>query len=530
TVELLPVFQFDELAPDHHDPETGERLRDYWGYNPIGFFAPHRGYYLEDWSGMSHLTGFRDLVRALHQAGLEVILDVVFNHTSEGSAAGPTLSFRGIDNPVYYMAEPGHPAGYANYSGCGNTVNCNHPAVRRMILDSLRYWTEVMHVDGFRFDLASILSRDAAGRPLPHPPLLWEIENDPTLHHSTLIAEAWDAGGLYQVGAFPGERWREWNGQFRDDVRRFLRGDPGMSGAMARRMMASPDLYEASGRRPPQCVNFVTAHDGFTLADLVAYDRKHNTANGEGNRDGCDHEHSHGYGAEGPTDDPLVNAVRARQVRNFLTALFVAQGTPMLLSGDELGRTQGGNNNPWCQDNAISWLDWGLRSANADLHRFCRALIHRRRGHPSLRRTRYLVGHDAPADADIDGYTRVRWHGTRPDQPDWGHWNRLVAWSLTPASDDVALFVAFNAHTEALEVELPRPERGHGWLRVVDTALPSPEDISEHGAEPRVASTTYVLAPRSAIVLAASDVPPESPVSATQNLVIPPGLFGRGAD
>ncbi len=373
TVELLPVFQFDELAPDVRDPGTGERLRDYWGYNPIGFFAPHRGYYTRDWEEMAHLTGFRDLVRALHQAGLEVLLDVVFNHTSEGDAAGPTLSFKGIDNPVYYMFEPGNAAGYANYSGCGNTVNCNHPAVRRMILDSLRYWTGTMRVDGFRFDLASILSRDADGRPLPNPPLLWEIENDPALADSTLIAEAWDAGGLYQVGAFPGERWREWNGRFRDDVRSFLRGDPGTSGAMARRMLGSPDLYEGSSRRPPQGVNFVTAHDGFTLADLVAYERKHNEANGEGNRDGSDHEHSENHGVEGPTDDPRILAARARQVRNLLTALFVAQGTPMLLAGDELGRTQGGNNNAWCQDNDTTWLDWGLLEANADLHRFTRA-------------------------------------------------------------------------------------------------------------------------------------------------------------
>ncbi|MEX1368064.1 MAG: glycogen debranching protein GlgX [Nannocystaceae bacterium] len=501
TVELLPVFQYDEHDIDFVDPKTGEHLRNYWGYNPIGFFSPHRGYYVEAWERMRVLTSFRDMIRELHRAGIEVILDVVFNHTAEGDADGPTLSFRGIENSVYYLSEPGRPGTYANYSGVGNTLNCNHPVVRRLILDSLRYWTEVMQIDGFRFDLASILSRDEDGEPMTNPPLPWEIEADPALQDTLLIAEAWDAGGLYQVGGFPGERWSEWNGEFRDVVRRFWRGEEGLVGTLAARLLGSPDLYEAHGREPHQCINFVTCHDGFTLNDLVSYARKHNEANGEKGRDGLDYEHSCNHGVEGPTDDPEIEALRNRQVKNFLALLFLSQGTPMLLAGDEMRRSQGGNNNAYCQDNETSWIDWGGLSRHADIYRFAKSIIAFRRAHPGLRRGKYLLGHDAPDRADPSGYTRVRWHGVRPGQPDWSDTSRTLAFSLSRAHDDQAIYVAINGWREALRFVPPRPEAGLAWHRAIDTAAPTPHDIVEPGQEARWSELELELAPRSVVVL-----------------------------
>jgi len=501
TVELLPVFQFDEHDIDFVNPTTGQPLHNYWGYQPIGFFAPHRGYYIEQWERMRYLTGFRDLVRELHRAGIEVVLDVVFNHTAEGGTNGPTLSFKGIENSVYYLSEPGRPGSYANYSGVGNTLNCNHPVVRRMILDCLRYWSLDMRVDGFRFDLASILSRDEAGQPMHNPPLPWEIEADPALQHTLLVAEAWDAGGLYQVGGFPGERWAEWNGKFRDDVRRFLRGDEGLTGALAARMLGSPDLYEPHGREPHQCVNFVTCHDGFTLGDLVSYSRKHNEANGENGRDGSDHEHSHNHGVEGPTDDLGIEALRNRQVKNFLALLFLAQGTPMLLAGDELRRTQRGNNNAYCQDDETSWIDWTLRERHADVHRFTRSMIAFRRAHPSLRRGKYLLGVEAPANADPPGYTRVRWHGVALDRPDWSPQSRALAYTLTRAQDDHALYVIANAWQEPLRFAVPRAEAGLAWYRAIDTSRPSPQDICEPGSEPKLEGYELEVPARTVVVL-----------------------------
>ena len=500
TVELLPVFQFDEQSNANRHPETDARLVDYWGYNPLGFFAPHRGYYIEDWREMRYLTGFRDMVKAFHAAGIEVFLDVVYNHTSEGNETGPTVSFRGIENSAYYMLDRQDPARYANYSGCGNTVNSNHPVVRRLILDSLRYWAEVMRVDGFRFDLAAILVRDEHGEPLPAPPLTWEIESDPALERTKLVAEAWDAG-LYQVGSFPGERWAEWNGRFRDDVRRFLRGDFGLAGTMAKRMLGSPDLYEARHGEPRQSINFVTCHDGFTLNDLVSYERKHNASNGEGGRDGTDANHSANYGHEGPSDDPRVEALRQRQIKNAFALLLLAQGTPMLLAGDELRRTQGGNNNAYCHDDATSWLDWGLLAQHAGLHRFVRGLIRFRRAHPSLARREFLQGVDAPPESDPEGYTRVRWHGVRLDQPDWGPSSRVLAYTLTAASDDVPIHIMINAHTGPLGFELPRPSPGQTWRRAIDTSLPSPEDVAPLDEEPTWTAADYEVRARSVVVL-----------------------------
>ncbi|MCA8921459.1 MAG: glycogen debranching protein GlgX [Planctomycetes bacterium] len=499
TVELLPVFQFDEQSNPFRDTE-GQPLVDYWGYNPLGFFAPHRGYYIEDWREMRYLTGFRDMVKAFHRAGLEVFLDVVYNHTTEGGETGTTLSFRGIENSAYYMLDPQDPSRYANYSGCGNTVNSNHPVVRRLILDSLRYWAEVMRVDGFRFDLAAILVRDERGQPMPAPPLTWEIESDPILQRTKLVAEAWDAG-LYQVGSFPGERWAEWNGRFRDDVRRFLRGDQGLAGAMAARMLGSPDLYEARHGEPPQSVNFVTCHDGFTLNDLVSYAAKHNLANGEQGRDGTDANYSANYGCEGPSDDPEVEALRLRQLKNFFAVLLLAQGTPMILGGDELRRSQGGNNNAWCQDNETSWVDWTLLERHAGLHRFVRELIRFRHAHPNLTRREFIYGVDAPAQQDPNGYTRVRWHGVRLDQPDWSDASHTLAYTLTGAKDDVDLHVVINAYPRELTFELPEPAPGCGWRRALDTSLPSPHDLASAGDERPWPSGSYPIAGRSAVVL-----------------------------
>ncbi len=503
TVELLPVFQFDETAPTQVDPRSGERLRDFWGYNPLGFFAPHRGYYTEGWGQMRELTGFRDLVRAFHRAGIEVFLDVVFNHTTEGAADGPTLSFRGIENRAYYHLDPDDASKYVDYSGCGNAMNCNHPVVRRLILDSLRYWTSVMHVDGFRFDLASVLARDEAGRTGAAAPLTWEIESDPILQDVSLIAEAWDAAGLYQVGAFPGERWSEWNGRFRDDVRRFLRGDPGTVGKLATRMMGSPDLYEARGHSPSQCVNFVTCHDGFTLNDLVSYARKHNLANGEDERDGSNENLSWNHGVEGPSTDPAVERARERDIRNAFAITLLSQGTPMILAGDELRNSQGGNNNAWCQDNPTGWLDWDGLHRHASLHAYVRDMIAFRRRHPSLHRSRYLLGADAPRDLDPDGYTRVRWHGETPDAPDWSDRARLLVFTLSESRNDDALLIAVSNDDDARTVTLPAPPLGTRWRVAVDTSAADPV---RHETTAPPAPDALRLPGRSVVVLVAVQV------------------------
>ena len=500
SVQLMPIFQFDEGEVQRHDPQTGRRLTNYWGYSPLGYFSPHRGYYTEDWAHMTHLTGFRDMVKAMHRAGLEVFLDVVYNHTAEGDPRGPTISFRGLDNSVYYLLDLEDRSRYADFSGCGNTLNCNHPVVRRLILDSLRYWVEVMRVDGFRFDLASAMSRDERGEPMDEPPLLWEIESDPALLHTRLIAEAWDAAGLYQVGRFPGERWKEWNGQFRDDVRRFVRGDFGLARAVAIRMTGSPDLYRERGRHPPQSINFVTCHDGFPLADLVSYARKHNVANGEGNRDGSDVNHSANYGVEGPSDDPAIEALRRRQIRNLLAILMLSHGTPMLLMGDEVRRSQGGNNNAYCQDNEVSWLDWDLLERNADLHRFVKALIRFRMDHQNLRPARFVREIRGPHRAGRR--PSVRWHGVQVGRPDWTPGSRTLAYTLEGPEDD-PIHVLLNMHTEALDFALPLRPDGRRWRRALDTWHPSPEDIVDPGAEPLVDPHRYRMGPRTVVVLIA---------------------------
>ena len=471
-VELMPVQEFDALENPNVDPLTGERLVNYWGYSPIAFFAPE-GRYSHLGTGGQQVDAFKSMVRAFHEAGIEVILDVVFNHTAEGNELGPTLSFRGLDNRIYYMLGDGG-ARYLNLTGCGNTVNCNHPVVRGLIRDCLRYWVVEMHVDGFRFDLASVLGRAPDGRLLENPPLVELITEDPVLRSTKLIAEAWDAAGAYQVGSFPGARWSEWNGRYRDDVRRFWRGDRDMLGAFATRIAGSSDLYQAAGRQPQHSVNFVTCHDGFTLADLVSYERRHNEANGEDNRDGSPHDHSANHGYEGPTEDPEILAVRGRQVRNLLLSLIMSQGVPMLLAGDEMGRTQGGNNNAYCHDDGTNWIDWGRVDSKAGLVRFVRELLALRQRHACLRRETFLRG-------GVD----VTWIGTDGSEPQWNDPRAsalgCVLHARDPGEDPLALL--FNASGRAVRFQLPRPPGGGTWSRAVDTGLLPPDDARPQGDE-----------------------------------------------
>jgi glycogen operon protein len=490
-VELMPVFQFD-----HHDARPG--LVNYWGYSPVSFFAPHAGYSSRQ-DPLGPIDEFRDMVKEFHRAGIEVILDVVFNHTAEGDQTGPTFCYRGLANDVYYLIEPG--GAYANYTGCGNTLNANNPIVRRLILDSLRYWVEEMHVDGFRFDLAAILSRDERGRPLENPPVLWDIESDPALAGTKLIAEAWDAAGLYQVGSFIGDSWKEWNGRFRDDVRSFLRGDNGMISRFTSRLLGSPDIYGHKEREPEQSINFVTCHDGFTLNDLVSYEHKHNQANGEENRDGADSNLSWNCGVEGHTGDTAIEALRNRQVKNFLALTLIAVGAPMLHMGDEVRRTQGGNNNAYCQDNETSWFDWKLVERHADIHRFVRLLITARlMWHTSWRYANLTLN-------QILRQARVEWHGVRLGQPDWGHDSHSIAFTAWSRSGGIVLHFMINAYSEHLIFELPPPPGlpGSCWRRWLDTSYASPDDIVPWDEAPLLQGTTYELPPYSLTALLNSD-------------------------
>jgi len=487
-VELLPVFQFDV-----QDCPPGKV--NYWGYAPVSFFVPHPAYSSRQ-DPLGPLDEFRDMVKALHRAGIEVILDVVFNHTAEGNENGPTLCFRGLANEAYYLLEPDR-ARYANYSGTGNTLNTNHPVVRRLIVDSLRYWVQEMHVDGFRFDLASILARDANGQVLPNPPVLWDIESDPLLAGTKLIAEAWDAAGLYQVGSFVGDSWKEWNGRFRDDVRDFFRGVEGSLKRFADRMIGSPEIYGHKEREPEQSVNFVTCHDGFTLNDLVTYNDKRNEANGEENRDGANDNRSWNCGVEGPSNDPAVERLRNRQVKNLLTANLLSLGVPMLLMGDEIRRTQDGNNNAYCQDNEISWFDWARLQPHADVHRFLKLLTARRllRG-TEHERQRMSLNH-------LIRNANQAWHGVRLNQPDWSDHSRSVAFTAEIRKEKLRIHLIFNAHWAPLDFELPPPGKGaaNAWRRWIDTAQESPNDIVPWAKAPAVPGLTYRVEARSVVAL-----------------------------
>jgi glycogen operon protein len=487
-VELLPVFQFD-------DQNANQGLVNYWGYQPISFFAPHQGYSSRQ-DSLGPVDEFRDMVKALHRAGIEIILDVVFNHTAEGNHDGPTLSLRGLDNRTYYILEPDKTR-YADYSGCGNTLNANHPIVRRMIVDSIRYWVEEMHVDGFRFDLASILARDSSGHPMPNPPVLWDLETDPILAGTKFIAEAWDAAGLYQVGSFVGDSWKEWNGLFRDDVRSFFRGDNGYITRIADRLIGSPEVYAHENREPEQSVNFVTCHDGFTLNDLVSYDRKHNDANHENNRDGCDDNRSWNCGIEGPTDDPIVEKLRNRQVKNFLTATILSVGVPMILMGDEVRRTQRGNNNAYCQDNEDNWLDWTLLKKHADIFRFANLIIARR----LLRTTRHEV--QRLSLNQMLQRAKISWHGVELDRPDWSDNSHSIAFSAELREEKLLMHLILNAYWEPLDFQLPPvcAASQNTWRRWIDTALNPPHDIVDWQKAMSVPGYSYRAEARSVAVL-----------------------------
>ena len=496
-VELMPVHEFPILDCLGQRPVRP----NYWGYDPLALFAPHRGYAVSKEPG-AQVVEFKQMVRALHQAGIEVILDVVFNHTAEGNEAGPTLSFKGLENRVYYMLENGG-RHYRNFTGCGNTLNGNHPIVRELIFHFLRHWVHNYHVDGFRFDLASILSRDRDGNLLPNPPVVESIAEDPLLSDTKIIAEAWDAAGAYQVGTFGRLRWAEWNGRYRDDVRRYWRGDSHTIGALATRLAGSSDLYQPGGRQPYHSINFVTSHDGFTLNDLVSYNHKHNDANGEGNQDGENNNLSANYGVEGPTWRRDVNRVRVRQIKNMLATLLLSQGVPMILVGDECRRTQQGNNNAYCQDNAISWFDWRLVRKHKALRRFCQALISFRRAEPTVRRTAFLTGQPAYPG----GLPDVSWFDAQGLPVDWGRPDHSLvcllgagprASKLAPPHHHVLLLCHAAAH--ARRFVLPAVARGLPWRLFINTANKAPADIyPDLDGPPPPAEGALVLESRSLV-------------------------------
>jgi isoamylase len=486
-LELLPVFAFDEeTAP------AGRR--NVWGYQPLSFFAPHPGYACSA-CPLDVLDEFRDLVKAAHRAGIEIILDVVYNHSAEGGADGPTRSLRGLANDTYYILDE-KDGGYADYSGTGNTLNANESVVRRLILDSLRYWVVEMHVDGFRFDLASVMSRDERGRPIASPPVLLDIQSDPVLANVKLIAEAWDAAGLYEVGRFVGDAWKEWNGRFRDDVRRFLKGDEGTVRSLASRVLGSPDIYGAQQREPEQSINFVTCHDGFTLNDLVSYNDKHNESNGESNRDGSNDNHSWNCGVEGPAADAAIERLRNRQVKNFLVLTLFATGTPMLLMGDEIRRTQRGNNNGYCLDDESTWFDWSAIARHADIHHFVKQLIVFRKARMlPLERCEMTLN-------ELIAQHRVEWHGITLGEPDWSDASHSLAATFHFDGEAVVLHLMINAYWEALTFAIPPvEERYFPWRRCVDTCRPAPEDIRGWPEAEAVHAGTFVVQPRAIVVL-----------------------------
>lgn len=490
-IELMPVQEFNENELSRVNPITKERLRNYWGYNPAAFLAPKETYANLGSSGRQTLE-FREMVKSFHRAGIEVILDIVLNHTAEGNELGPTVSLRGMDNSIFYMLQEDERRYYMNFSGVGNTLNGNHPVVRDFIMQVLRYWVMDMHVDGFRFDLASVLGRDEHGNLLQNAPLLESIAEDPILRGVILIAEAWDAGGAYQVGSFSESRWAEWNGRFRDDVRRFWLGEAGMMGSFASRICGSADLYQRSGKGPGNSVNFVTSHDGFTLNDLVSYKQKHNEENGEYGRDGTDANYSDNCGVEGPSESTDVEALRNRLIKNFLVTLFISRGIPMLLAGDELRRTQRGNNNAYCQDNAVSWVDWNFLEKHREIHRFARGMIAFRRAHPVLRRAAFY------SDADI------QWFGPQGTAPAWADPGRKSFACLIFGQSEADLFLMFNADTAPSDFSIPAAPGIKTWRVAVDTSHEAAGDLYEPGKEPSIEErASFRVGPRSSAILLA---------------------------
>ena len=489
-VELMPVQAFD---PQDAPPE----LVNYWGYSPVSFFAPHPAY-ARAGDPLGALDEFRTMVKQLHRAGIEVILDVVFNHTAEGGAEGPTFCWRGLDNRAFYLLDPANQARYLDFTGCGNTVNANHSVVRRMILDALHYWVDQMHVDGFRFDLASAMGRDAAGTPMANPPILWEIESDPVLAGTKLIAEAWDVEGLYQLGTFVGDRWREWNGKFRDDIRRFARGDRGTVGLLPNRLLASPDLFGGRPAEVEHSTNFVACHDGFTLNDLVCYARKHNEANLSNNQDGTDENYSFNCGVEGPSDDPVIERMRTRRVKNLLAITLISMGVPMIGMGDEVRRTQRGNNNTFCQDNEISWFDWSLTDRYAEIRRFVRGLIDVRLELDMIR-----VMHGLSLREFLTR-SLVEFHGVRLCRPDWSEDSHTLAVTVRSVIGTRMVHAILNGYEHPLDFELPPVAKPTlPWRRVADTALDPPDDVAGLDSAPPLRGATYRADAHSVVLLCA---------------------------
>ncbi|MFP3043850.1 glycogen debranching protein GlgX [Treponema primitia] len=503
SLEFLPIQEFYEGELSRKNPRTGKTLVNYWGYSTVAFFAP-KGSYAWDKSPGGQVREFKEMVRELHKAGIEVILDIVFNHTAEGNEWGPSYSFRGLDNTLYYMLDA-NKRYYKNYSGCGNTVNCNHPVVRTFIISCLQYWVTEMHVDGFRFDLGSILGRDQNGQLMENPPLLERIAEEPVLSSTKIIAEAWDAGGAYQVGWFPGGRWAEWNDRYRDEVRRYWRGDPHHVRHLATRLSGSSDLYLRDGRKPFHSINFLTSHDGFTLRDLVSYNGKHNDENGEENRDGGDNNSSYNYGAEGPSRDLNIENIRERQLKNFVATLMISIGTPMLLGGDEFARTQGGNNNAYCQDNEISWYDWTLMEKNSSIFRFVKEMIAFRLRHHGFMRPEFYTGRDGNYNAIPD----ISWFDEKGVELDWEKTDPCLALRMDGSRadiladrDDNDFFIMFNSGAKQVKFKVCEPMAGKKWYLAVDTSLPSPDDFLIPGQERLLPDQDeYFLQSRSMVIL-----------------------------
>ncbi|GBD93442.1 glycogen debranching enzyme [bacterium BMS3Abin05] len=488
-VELMPVQQFLENEIDKMNPLTGETLRNYWGYNPLLYFTPHLKYAARQTEGRQVIE-FKTMVRELHKADIEVILDVVLNHTAEGNERGPTLCYRGIENSIFYLLDS-NKRYYRNYSGCGNTLNCNHPVVRDFIIDCLRYWVVEMHVDGFRFDLASVLGRDENGAIMKNPPILERIAEDPILRHTKLIAEAWDAAGVYQVGSFPGKRWAEWNGRYRDDVRRFWRGDPGWTGAFASRLCGSADIYQKEGKVPLNSINFITCHDGFTLNDLVSYNQKHNEANGENNRDGSADNFSSNYGHEGETENPDLEKIRIRQIKNMIATLLISRGVPMLLGGDEFRRTQRGNNNAYCQDNEISWYDWRFLEKNREIYRFVQEMVKFRKEHSVLTEEKFYSQND------------ILWFNYDGNPPDWRYPGKSFGCILSGReTTEEKICLLFNADSVQKHFVIPAENNREQWSLILDTfETAAPNPLRKSGKDRAVVNGHYLLRERSLALL-----------------------------
>jgi glycogen operon protein len=494
-VELLPVMAFDEQDVPPHTADRG--LNNYWGYSTHSFFSPHPGYCVTP-EQATHIQEFRDLVKALHKAGMGVIMDVVFNHTSEAGSDGPVINFKGITGNSFYLTDKFDKRIFHDYTGCGNTVNANHPLVTNFIINCLEYWVREMHVDGFRFDLASALARGEDGSVLQDPPLVWGIELSEHLSRSKLIAEAWDASGLYQVGSFPGYRWGEWNGMYRDTIRGFLRGDSGAINQVATRICGSSDLYQHQNRLPISGINFITCHDGFTLNDLFSYNHKHNLANGENNRDGCNNGHSFNCGVEGPSHDPAIIALRRKLAKNAFAILLLSHGVPMLLAGDEFLHSQHGNNNCYCQNNQLSWLNWNDSKRNADVLRFVQLMIRLRKRHASLMRRNFLSG----KVNEERGMSDIVWHGLEPNQqPDWNDpENKVLIFTLAAVREEEAdLHVVMNMSDCRHRLYLPTIA-DYSWCLAVDTALKSPQDIVAREDQLPLGQTVYEVEARSVVV------------------------------